>query len=131
MSDALVVFQGNKIRRIWFNDEWWFSVVDIVGTLIQTDRARKYWSDLKKKLSEEGFQLSEKIGQLKLVSSDGKSYRTDCVNTKNAFRIIRSIPAKTIFLKLRQSGLARKNHLVNVHSSPRALKMVLGGQGLL
>ena len=91
---ALIVFQGRKIRRTWFNDEWWFSVVDIVGALTQTDRARKYWSDLKKRLTEEGFELSAKIGQLKLVSADGKLYQTDCVNTKNAFRIIQSIPSK-------------------------------------
>ena len=91
---ALVVFQGKKIRRTWFNDEWWFSVVDIIGVLTQTDRARKYWSDLKKKLLEEGFQLSEKIGQLKMPAEDGKMRLTDCVNTKNAFRIIQSIPSK-------------------------------------
>jgi len=63
---ALVVFQGTKIRRTWFNDGWWFSVVDITGVLTQTGMARKYWSDLKVKLIEEGFELSEKIGQLKL-----------------------------------------------------------------
>jgi hypothetical protein len=91
---ALVVFQGKKIRRTWFNDEWWFSVVDIIEALTQTGRARKYWSDLKKKLTEEGFQLSEKIGQLKMTAEDGKMRLTDCVNTKNAFRIIQSIPSK-------------------------------------
>ncbi len=91
---ALVVFQGKKIRRTCFNDEWWFSVVDIVEALTESGRARKYWSDLKKRLTEEGFELSAKIGQLKLMSSDGKSYSTDCVNTKNAFRIIQSIPSK-------------------------------------
>ncbi|MBU1644449.1 MAG: Bro-N domain-containing protein [Nanoarchaeota archaeon] len=91
---ALVVFQGKKIRRTWFNEEWWFSVVDIVDALTESGRARKYWSDLKRRLTEEGFELSAKIGQLKLVSSDGKSYQTDCVNTKNAFRIIQSIPSK-------------------------------------
>ena len=85
-KNALVVFQGEKIRRTWFNDEWWFSVVDIVEVLTQTDRARKYWSDLKNKLIEEGFEVSEKIGQLKLMVSDGKSYLTDCVNTKNLKR---------------------------------------------
>ncbi|MBU2639450.1 MAG: phage antirepressor protein [Nanoarchaeota archaeon] len=93
-NKALVVFHGKQIRRTWFNDEWWFSVVDMVGVLTESDRARKYWSDLKKRLTEEGFELSAKIGQLRLVSSDGKSYRTDCVNTKNAFRIIQSIPSK-------------------------------------
>ena len=65
---ALVVFQGKKIRRTWFNDEWWFSVVDIIRALTESDRARKYWSDLKVKLTEEGFELSEKIGQLKLMA---------------------------------------------------------------
>ena len=60
---ALVVFQGRKIRRTWFNDEWWFSVVDIVEALTESGRARKYWSDLKKRLTEEGFELSAKIGQ--------------------------------------------------------------------
>lgn len=79
---ALVVFQGKQIRRTWFNDEWWFSVVDIVEALTESGRARKYWSDLEKRLIEEGFELSAKIGQLKLVSSDGKSCLTDCVNTK-------------------------------------------------
>jgi len=93
-ENTLVVFQGKHIRRTWHNDEWWFSVVDIVEVLTESGRARKYWSDLKKRLKEEGFELSAKIGQLKLVSSDGKSYLSDCVNTKNAFRIIQSIPSK-------------------------------------
>ena len=90
-AKALVVFQGKKIRRTWFNDEWWFSVVDIIGVLTESDRARKYWSDLKKRLTEEGFEMSAKIGQLKLMSVDGKFYLTDCINTKNTFIIIQSI----------------------------------------
>jgi len=62
----LAVFRGKKIRRILHNNEWWFSIVDIVEVLTGTERPRKYWSDLKKKLSEEGYdELSEKIGQLK------------------------------------------------------------------
>ncbi len=97
-ENTLVVFQGKHIRRTWHNDEWWFSVVDIVEVLTESGRARKYWSDLKKRLKEEGFELSAKIGQLKLVSSDGKSYLSDCVNTKNAFRIIQSIPSKHLYL---------------------------------
>jgi len=90
---GLIVFRGKKIRRTWFNDEWWFSIVDIIEALTESGRARKYWSDLKVKLIEEGFELSEKIGQLKLTSVDGKSYLTDCVNTKNTFRIIQSVPS--------------------------------------
>jgi prophage antirepressor-like protein len=91
---ALVVFQGKKIRRIWHNEEWYFSVVDIVEVLTNSSRPRKYWSDLKIRLQDEGFELSDKIGQLKVLSSDGKKYPTDCVNTENAFRIIQSIPSK-------------------------------------
>ena len=94
MVKELIVFQDKKIRRVWFNDEWWFSVVDIIEALTESGRARKYWSDLKKRLAEEGFELSAKIGQLKVISSDGKAYLTDCVNTKNAFRLIQSIPSK-------------------------------------
>ena len=71
-NKGLVVFKDKKIRRVWFNDEWWFSVTDIVGALAESQRPRKYWSDLKKKLTEEGFELSAKIGQLKIVSQDGK-----------------------------------------------------------
>jgi hypothetical protein len=71
-SDALVVFQDKKIRRVWHEGQWYFSVVDVVEVLTESARPRKYWSDLKTKLVEEGFELSEKIGQLKLPASDGK-----------------------------------------------------------
>jgi hypothetical protein len=90
---ALVVFQDKKIRRTWFNNEWWFSIVDVIGALTDSERARKYWADLKTKLIEEGFEVSEKIGQLKLTAEDGKLRETDCANTKNMFRIIQSIPS--------------------------------------
>ncbi len=92
-KDKIIVFENRKIRRTWFNDEWWFSVVDVIGILTQTERARKYWSDLKVKLQEEGFEPSEEIGQLKLVAGDNKLRLTDCANTKNIFRIIQSIPS--------------------------------------
>jgi prophage antirepressor-like protein len=91
---SLVVFQDKKIRRVWYNDEWFFSIIDIISALDASDRPRKYWSDLKVKLTEEGFELSDKIGQLKMPAEDGKFRFTDCVNTKNAFRIIQSIPSK-------------------------------------
>ncbi|MCK4967924.1 MAG: Bro-N domain-containing protein, partial [Candidatus Aenigmarchaeota archaeon] len=78
----------------WFNDEWWFSVVDVIEVLTESKRSRKYWSDLKIKLIEDGFKVSEKIGQLKLLAEDDKLRITDCANTKNIFRIIQSIPFK-------------------------------------
>ncbi len=81
METKLAVFKGKEIRRTLHNNEWWFSIIDVVETLTESERPRKYWSDLKKKLSEEGYsELSEKIGQLKLKSIDGKFYETDCAN---------------------------------------------------
>lgn len=91
-KNRLVFFEDKKIRRTWFNDEWFYSVVDVVSVLSESSNSRRYWSDLKiKLLEEEGFELYEKIVQLKLPSVDGKLYETDCVNTKNIFRIIQSI----------------------------------------
>jgi len=94
--NKLITFQNQKIRRIWHENQWWFSVIDIVEVLTESARPRKYWSDLKIKLQkEEGFeQLSEKIGQLKLIADDGKKRNTDCANTETMFRIIQSIPSK-------------------------------------
>jgi len=92
---ALVVFQDKKIRRAWFNDEWWFSVIDTVRALTDSVDAKDYWYRLKKREYESnGIQLSTMCRQLKLTSTDGKSYLTDCTNTKNMFRIIQSIPSK-------------------------------------
>ena len=92
---ALVVFQDKKIRRIWYNDEWYFSVVDIIAVLTESTDAKDYWYRLKKREQEEGIdELSTFCRQLKLQASDGKYYTTDCANTKNIFRIIQSIPSK-------------------------------------
>jgi len=135
MSDsdkALVVFQGKKIRRTWFNDEWWFSVVDIVGALAQTDRTRKYWSDLKIKLQDEGFEPSEKIGQLKLKADDGKLRLTDCANTKNMFRIIQSIPspnAEPFKQWLAQVGYDRIQEIDNPELAQKRMKELYKAKG--
>ncbi|MDP2158420.1 MAG: Bro-N domain-containing protein [Nitrospirota bacterium] len=90
----LAVFKGRQIRRTLHKNEWWFSIIDVVEVLTGSDRPRKYWNDLKNKLSDEGYdELSEKIGQLKLEASDGKKYETDCANTETMFRVIQSIPS--------------------------------------
>ena len=131
-NKALVVFQGKEIRRTWFNDEWWFSVVDIIEALTQTDRARKYWSYLKVKLTEEGFELSEKIGQLKLMSADGKFYSTDCANTKNMFRIIQSIPspkAEPFKQWLAQVGYDRVQEIENPELAQKRMKGIYKAKG--
>jgi len=129
---ALVVFQGKKIRRTWFNDEWWFSVVDIIGALTQTDRARKYWSDLKTKLQDEGFEMSEKIGQLKLMAEDGKLRLTDCANTKNMFRIIQSVPspkAEPFKQWLAQVGYDRVQEIENPELAQQRMKEIYKAKG--
>jgi len=90
----IAVFRGKGIRKSIHNNEWWFSIIDVVEVLTGTERPRKYWNDLKKKLSEEGYdELSEKIGQLNMQSADGKYYDTDCANTETMFRVIQSIPS--------------------------------------
>ncbi|HBR79394.1 MAG TPA: phage antirepressor protein [Candidatus Moranbacteria bacterium] len=94
MTTKIAIFQKKEVRKIIYKNEWWFSIVDIIEALTKTDRSRKYWSDLKKKLIKEGFfEVSEKIGQLKLVSQDGKMRETDCANTETIFRIIQTIPS--------------------------------------
>jgi prophage antirepressor-like protein len=90
-STHIALFKGKTIRKIIHNNEWWFSVVDVCEALTGSERPRKYWNDLKNKILEEGyFELSEKIGRLKLLSSDGKFYSTDCANTETMFRIIQT-----------------------------------------
>jgi len=131
-NNAIIVFQGKNIRRIWLNDEWWFSVIDVIGALTQTDRARKYWSDLKVKLIEEGFEVSEKIGQLKLTAEDGKLRPTDCANTKNMFRIIQSIPspkAEPFKQWLAQVGYDRVQEIENPELAQKRMKEIYKAKG--
>lgn len=94
-KNVIKLFEDKKIRTIWDEEQekWYFSIVDTCEVLAGTDRPRKYWSDLKKKLLEEGSQLSEKIGQLKMPSADGKFYKTDVADTEQLLRIIQSIPS--------------------------------------
>ncbi len=93
-STKISLFQGKKIRKILYKNEWWFSVIDVVEILTDSSIPRRYWTDLKKKLENEGyFQLYENIVQLKLEAPDGKMRETDCSNTENILRIIQSIPS--------------------------------------
>src|SRR3990167_6048517 len=94
-GNHIVVFNDVKIRRALHQGEWWFSIIDVVSILTESQNPRRYWSDLKSQLieKEEFTQLYEKIVQLKMLSSDGKKYNTDCANTETLFRIIQSIPS--------------------------------------
>jgi len=93
METKIAIFRGKKVRKTIHQDEWWFSIIDVIEVLTGSGRSRKYWNDLKKKLIEEGYnEVSENIGQLKMQAPDGKMRETDCSNTETMFRIIQSIP---------------------------------------
>lgn len=92
---AIKLFESKEIRTAWDSEkeEWYFSIVDTCAVLAETDRPRKYWNDLKKKLQVEGSELSEKIGQLKMPGADGKMRLTDVADTTQLLRLIQSIPS--------------------------------------
>lgn len=90
----IIVFGAKQIRRMFMDGEWFFSVVDIIAALTDSDAPSKYWTAMKRREEKTtGFQFSTICRQLKLTSADGKSYKTDAVNTEAAFRIIQSIPS--------------------------------------
>ncbi len=89
------LFESKKVRTQWDEERelWYFSIIDVIEALTGTDRPRKYWSDLKAKLSKEGSQLSDNIGQLKMAAEDGKMRLTDVADTEQVLRLIQSIPS--------------------------------------
>lgn len=89
------LFEGNEIRSIWDSEkeEYFFSVVDVVGALTESNIQKRYWSDLKNKLIDEGSEVYENIVQLKLKAIDGKYRVTDTLDTKGILRLIESIPS--------------------------------------
>ena len=92
---SIKIFEDKKVRISWDadNEEWLFSIVDVVAILTESPRPRNYWSDLKRKLEREGSELHEKIVQLKMRSSDGKFYATDVLDTVGILRLVQSIPS--------------------------------------
>lgn len=95
-QDKIQLFENQPIRTAWNEEqeEWYFSVVDVIHVLTGSENPRRYWSDLKRKLKSEGAtQLYENIVQLKMKSSDGKNYKTDAATTEQLLRIIQSIPS--------------------------------------
>lgn len=95
MKNEIKLFEQQKVRTHWDEKEekWYFSIIDVIEILTGSERGRKYWNDLKTKLKKEGSELSEKIGQLKLQSSDGKFYKTDVADIEQLLRLIQSIPS--------------------------------------
>lgn len=94
-ENAIKLFNNTKIRTHWDEEkeEWFFSIVDVIGVLTESDRPRKYWSDLKNKLFKEGVEASDFCGQMKMLSEDGKNRNTDVANKEQLFRLIQSVPS--------------------------------------
>ncbi len=92
---AIKLFEAKKIRTFWDSEKekWYFSIVDVIEILVESPRPRKYWNALKTKLIQEGSELSQNLGQLKLLSSDGKMRLTDVADTEQLLRLIQSIPS--------------------------------------
>ncbi len=96
MKNEIKLFEGNQIRSAWDNEkeEWYFSVIDVLGVLTESENPRKYWSVLKTRLKKEGNELATICSQLKLKSpKDGKMYKTDVADMQGIFRIIQSVPS--------------------------------------
>ena len=130
-NDKLILFQSKHIRRIWHEKEWFFSVVDIVEALTESPTPRQYWGKMKEREFVD-LQLSPIWVQLKLESDDGKKYLTDCVNTKNAFRLIQSIPSKKaepFKMWLAQVGKERIDEIENPELAQERMKALYEQKG--
>ena len=106
-NDKIVLFQERQIRRVWYNEEWHFSVVDVIEVLTRNPNPSRYWQDLKRKSSKAEGQLYDFIVKLKLKALDGKNYPSDCANTEGILRIVMSVPspkAEPLKLWLAQVG---------------------------
>jgi len=132
MADSkIVVFQDKQIRRVWVDDDWYFSIVDIVGGLPGSPKPRKYWNKVKTREFTD-LQLSLIWRQLKLPAADGKQYRTDCATTQAMFRIIQSIPspkAEPFKQWLAQVGYERVQEIENPELAQERMKAIYEAKG--
>lgn len=129
--NAIQIFEEKKVRTVWDSDQekWLVSIIDVIEVLTESDRPRKYWSDLKVKLKKEGSELSDKIGHLKMEAPDGKMRLTDVADTEQLFRLIQSIPspkAEPFKIWLAQIATERLDEMQDPELSiDRALKQYL------
>lgn len=132
MADSkIVVFQDKQIRRVWVDDDWYFSIVDIVGVLTGSPEPRKYWNKVKTREFTD-LQLSPIWRQLKLPAADGKQYKTDCATTQAMFRIIQSIPspkAEPFKQWLAQVGYERVQEIENPELAQERMKAIYEAKG--
>ncbi len=132
MRNKIALFKGKEIRRIIHNDEWWFSVVDICGVLVESADAGAYWRKLKQRLKEEGSEVVTNCHGLKLPALDGKMRVTDCANTEGIFRIIQSIPspkAEPFKRWLAKVGYERVQEIEDPELAQQRMKMLYEQKG--
>lgn len=126
MENKIKLFENKVIRSHWDaeTEEWYFSVVDVVAVLTESENPNNYWKVLKNRLKKEGSQLVTNCNQLKMPSSDGKMYKTDCMNTEQLFRLIQSIPSpKAEPFKLWMAQVA-KERLDEMQETELVLKQI-------
>jgi DNA-damage-inducible protein D len=131
-NKAIVIFREQTIRRIWHEDEWWFSVVDVCGVLSESVNAGAYWRKLKQRLSQESSQTVTNCHALKLLAIDGKMRKTDCANTEALFRIIQSIPspkAEPFKRWLAKVGYERVQEIENPELAQQRMKKIYEKKG--
>ena len=108
-DNELIPFEGKQIRKIWHDEQWYFSVVDVIEVLTDSSQPSRYWADLKKRSKKESNQSFDFCERLKLPRPDGKTYPSDCANTEGVFRILMSVPSpKAEPLKLWLAGLGKQ-----------------------
>ncbi|MBI1825562.1 MAG: Bro-N domain-containing protein [Planctomycetes bacterium] len=129
----IIVFGAKQIRRAWVDDEWYFSVVDIIGALTDSAAPAKYWDAMKRREKESsGLDLSTLCRKVRLTGADGKSYASDAVNTENAFRIIQSIPspkAEPFKRWLAQVGYERVQEIENPELAQQRMRELYKQKG--
>lgn len=128
----LSVFEGQHIRKIWYNNEWFFSVVDVIKSLTDSSNPRNYWNMLKAREEEQGIELYTICVQLKLIADDGKMRETDCANTEALFRIIQSIPspkAEPFKLWLAKVGYERVQEIENPELAQQRMRELYKQKG--
>ncbi len=129
----IVVFGAKQIRRVWVDEQWYFSVVDIIGALSDSPNPRDYWYRMKRREMEtSGIELSTLCRQLKLAAADGKYYQTEAVSTEAAFRIIQSIPspkAEPFKRWLAEVGYQRVQEIENPELAQQRMKDLYKAKG--
>jgi hypothetical protein len=131
-EDAIVVFKEKTIRRSWYQNAWWFSVVDVCAVLTDSADAGAYWRKLKQRLIKEGSEVVTNCHGLKLLAADGKKYTTDCADTEGMFRLIQSIPspkAEPFKRWLAKVGYERVQEIENPELAQERMKQLYEQKG--